>query len=122
MRIGPGSISTGKGPRELAPNTRTPISMGYIDGELDTSNGQLQWINEAGDTHRLTALNPQYTSVLHWIGDLDNDNVPDFIVDTPEPNGRTHLRLFLSAAAPDAQPEEVAAWTAPSIQSSKETP
>ena len=61
----------------------------------------------------LAALNPGQPTSLHWIGDLDNDNVPDFIVGTPEADGRPHVRLFLSAAADDAQPEQVAEWSAP---------
>lgn len=113
MRLGPGTVSTGEGPATLPEGGRTPVSVGYIDGAFDTTEGQLTWVNEGGETHPLTALNPGQPTSLHWIGDLDNDNVPDFIVGTPEADGRPHVRLFLSAAADDAQPEQVAEWSAP---------
>lgn len=112
-RIGAGSIRPGLGRGPVGPTRPRDVEAGFVKGflELEPKDaGYTLYLNpDEGQRVALVSMTDgTHLAGLTWIGDLDDDNVPDLCLNTPHSTTEAHLRLFLSAASATRQPEQVA--------------
>lgn len=112
-RMGPGTIKQGVGRGPFGAAKPRDWSMGHLNGIFGTSEkgkGYDIWIQTDGVGKQVLVAEHEGpgTAGLNWIGDLDDDGVPDFVINTPPDTETAHMRLFLSAKSADRQPEQVA--------------
>lgn len=114
-RMGSGSITRGIGMGPFTVDRPRDFEAGYSKGVFAMTgiNEQGGYTVELRPTEgEAQALFTQAVGTglagLNWVGDLDDDNVPDFVLNSPVSKTEAHMRLFLSAKSASRKPEQVA--------------
>ncbi len=114
-RIGSGSIKPGIGKGPFGPAKPKDFEGGYTVGVLRVEDvvGKPEYKvvmdPDQGDKIVLAEMASGPGAVgLNWVGDLDDDNVADFVINTPHSRTVAHTRLYLSAKSATRQPEQIA--------------
>lgn len=112
-RVGDGAIVPAaiEGDRSMEPPVI--VNAGFAEARIHgrkNDDGDYAVVVRAGDRFVLAEVHstPGIAPKLVWAGDLDNDHVIDWVIDTPTQRNESHLRLYLTAKQADGRPEQVA--------------